>query len=99
MALKQERILRTAEMRVFINVTRRPILNRQRNKAIRDMCKDKMWPSYPRQRRCQWNARVARMTLDRLPKIVKNGKPQIRRLVDKPPKRWENSYTSYKQQN
>uniref|UniRef100_A0AAR5P179 Reverse transcriptase domain-containing protein n=1 Tax=Dendroctonus ponderosae TaxID=77166 RepID=A0AAR5P179_DENPD len=95
---KTKRMLRVAEMSLLMTIAGRTRRDRVRNIDIRAQSDVHDVVRWARQRRRERYSHVKRMTDDRLPRIVLEGKPAGTRPPGEPPKRWKDSWQSTSQE-
>lgn len=93
-----KRLLRTTEMKVLRSIRGISLRDRVRNEdtlretGVQDVVR------WIRARRREWRDHVDRMDTDRIAKWAKTQKPNTKRPLGRPPKRWHDSWTSISQE-
>ncbi|XP_044754993.1 uncharacterized protein LOC123313947 [Coccinella septempunctata] len=80
-------ILRTTEMKILITISGYTLRDRKRNTAILEECQIQDIVKWGKARRRYWNNHVSRMNTGRIAKIARDGIPNTRRPIGRPPKR------------
>ncbi|XP_044760904.1 uncharacterized protein LOC123318360 [Coccinella septempunctata] len=87
-------ILRTTEMKILRTISGYTLRDRKRNTAILEECQVQDIVKWGRARRRYWNNHNSRMNAERIAKIARDGIPNTRRPIGRPPKRWKDSWVS-----
>uniref|UniRef100_A0AAR5QD25 Reverse transcriptase domain-containing protein n=1 Tax=Dendroctonus ponderosae TaxID=77166 RepID=A0AAR5QD25_DENPD len=96
---KTKCMLRTAEMMTLRSIAGKTLRDRVRSVTIRQTCKVEDVIRWGRKCRRWWRDHVERMHPERIAKIASNVNPAAKRPIGRPPKRWEDSWTSISQEN
>ncbi|XP_055385812.1 uncharacterized protein LOC129614885 [Condylostylus longicornis] len=94
---KTEQILRRTEMKTLRQICGYTLRDKIRNEDIRSTCEIQDVVRWTRCRRRNWRDHVNRMSENRIAKIAMNNRPSTRRPVGRPPKRWNECWTSSSQ--
>lgn len=92
-----KQLLRATEMKTLRSITGKTLRDREKSSDIRALCDIQDVVRWARSRRRAWRDHVDRMADDRLAKQAKEGKPNTRRPIGRPPKRWYESWSSESQ--
>ncbi|XP_055380820.1 uncharacterized protein LOC129611625 [Condylostylus longicornis] len=91
---KTENIMSAAEMATLRSITGYTRYDHKRNDEVREIWEIQDIVKWSRRRRKEWNQHVQRMSPDRVVKRAFMGKPSSCRLPGRPPKRWQECWTS-----
>lgn len=89
--IRTQQQLEVAEMRVLRKITNHTLLDKERNRNIREVCKIKPITEWVADRRKEWNDHIERMEEKRIVRIARDERPRGRREVGRPRRRWKDS--------
>ncbi|XP_055389680.1 uncharacterized protein LOC129618740 [Condylostylus longicornis] len=95
---RTKQMARKTEMRMLSEITGYSLGNRIRSEAIREECNIQDVVRWTRSRRRYWRDHVERMPSNSITKIASIERPQTRRPIGRPPKRWRESWVSTSQE-
>lgn len=93
-----KRMARTTEMRILRCIKGVTLRDRVRSADIREELEVQDVVRWIRARRRFWRDHVERMPAERLAKWAETQKPNTRRPLGRPPKRWRESWSSISQE-
>lgn len=88
------RIINKVEMQALRAINGFTLFDRKRNEDIRSLCEIQDINKWGRTRRKEWQRHVQRMPQASLAKTTMVGRPRSARLPGRPPKRWNECWTS-----